>query len=82
MQKKLSEYAVGESGIVKTVGGEMKIKCRLLDMGITPGVKIQVTKKAPMGDPIEISIRSYQLSLRTAEAEHIVTQAIEQGEDE
>ena len=66
--KLLSELRVGESGVVTTVNGEGAIRRRLFDMGITPGVEVYLRKKAPLGDPIEISLRGYELTLRKAEA--------------
>lgn len=71
MQKLLSEFVVGESGAVKAVGGEGRIKRRLFDMGITPGAEIFLRKKAPLGDPIEVTIRGYELTLRKTEAEFV-----------
>ena len=68
MQKSLDLFAIGESGVVRTVGGEGKIKRRLFDMGITPGAEIYMRKKAPLGDPIEITVRGYELTLRKTEA--------------
>ena len=72
MQKQLDEFAIGETGVVKAVGGEGKIKRRLFDMGITPGAEIFLRKKAPLGDPIEITIRGYELTLRKTEAQFVV----------
>ena len=71
MQKMLNEFTIGESGIVKSVGGEGKIKRRLFDMGITPGAEVLLRKKAPLGDPIEITIRGYELTLRKTEAQFV-----------
>ena len=68
MQKTLDAFAPLEKGVVKLVGGERKIKRRLFDMGITPGIEIVMRKKAPLGDPIEITLRGYELTLRKAEA--------------
>ncbi len=68
MEKTLDLFSVGESGTVKTVSGEGKIKRRLFDMGITPGAEILMRKKAPLGDPIEITLRGYELTLRKTEA--------------
>ena len=70
--KVLSELRVGESGVVTTVNGEGAIRRRLFDMGITPGVEVYLRKKAPLGDPIEISLRGYELTLRKAEAALVV----------
>ncbi len=67
--KLLSEFAVGEKGVVKTVSGEGKLRRRLFDMGVTPGAEVMLRKKAPLGDPIEVTIRSYELTLRKTEAE-------------
>ena len=72
MEKTLDKFLVGEKGIVKIVNGEGKIKRRLFDMGITPGVEIYLRKKAPLGDPIEITLRGYELTLRNSEAEFVV----------
>lgn len=68
MQKTLDTFAVGDSGVVKSVAGEGKIKRRLFDMGITPGAEIYMRKRAPLGDPIEITVRNYELTLRKTEA--------------
>ncbi len=67
--KLLSEFSVGEKGVVKTVSGEGKLRRRLFDMGVTPGAEVMLRKKAPLGDPIEVTIRSYELTLRKTEAE-------------
>ena len=61
-----------ESGIVKKVEGEGALRRRLFDMGITPGAKITMRKTAPLGDPIEVNLRGYELSLRKAEAQAIL----------
>lgn len=71
MQKMLSDFVIGETGVVKAVGGEGKIKRRLFDMGITPGAEVFLRKKAPLGDPIEITIRGYELTLRKTEAQFV-----------
>ena len=72
MQKKLNQFAVGEYGVVVNVLGEGKIRRRLFDMGITPGAEVLLRKKAPFGDPLEIHVREYELTLRKSEAEFIV----------
>ena len=71
MIKTLDKFAIGESGKVVAVTGERKIKRRLYDMGITNGVEIYLRKRAPLGDPLEVSVRSYELSLRSTEAKLI-----------
>lgn len=68
MKKSLSELAVGESGKIILVNGEGRVRRRLLDMGVTAGTELALRKKAPLGDPIEITIRGYELTLRKAEA--------------
>ncbi len=68
MLKTLDQFQIGETGVVKSVGGEGKIKRRLFDMGITNGAEIFLRKRAPLGDPIEVTIRGYELTLRKTEA--------------
>jgi len=67
----LRDLDIGKSGIVETVGGEKALRRRLLEMGITPGTTITVKKAAPMGDPVELLLRGYVLSLRLQDAEKI-----------
>lgn len=69
--KKLKEIPCGSSAIVKKVSGEGAIRRRIMDMGITKGVEIYVRKVAPFGDPIELNVRGYELTLRKADAEKI-----------
>lgn len=68
MKKFLSDFAVGESGKIVAVSGGGMVRRRLFDMGVTPGAELTMRKKAPLGDPIEITIRGYELTLRKAEA--------------
>ena len=70
----LRELKVGQSGQVLTVGGEKALRRRLLDMGITPRTKIAVKKAAPMGDPVELLLRGYVLTLRLEDAEKITVE--------
>ncbi|MDD4291494.1 MAG: ferrous iron transport protein A [Clostridia bacterium] len=72
MEKKLDRFEIGESGIVKNVLGDGRMRRRLFDMGVTPGARISMVKKAPLGDPIEITIRNYELTLRKIEASLVV----------
>jgi Fe2+ transport system protein FeoA len=72
MQKTLDSFTPSEKGVVKLVGGEGKIKRRLFDMGITPGAEITMRKKAPLGDPIEVTLRGYELTLRKTEAACVI----------
>ena len=66
--KKLNEITVGQTVVVKKITGEGTVKRRIMDMGITKGIEIYVRKVAPLGDPIEITVRGYELSLRKADA--------------
>lgn len=72
MLVKLNEFIPEQSGIVKKIQAEGKIRRRLFDMGITPGAVIVMRKTAPLGDPIEVNLRGYELSLRKSEAECVV----------
>lgn len=67
----LKEAAVGRTVTVKKLVGEGPVKRRIMDMGITKGVQIYVRKVAPLGDPVEVTVRGYELSLRKADAEMI-----------
>ena len=69
--KTLNEVAVGQTVTVKKLSGEGPVKRRIMDMGITKGVEIYVRKVAPLGDPVEVTVRGYELSLRRADAEMI-----------
>jgi len=70
----LRELKVGESGRVVSVGGERALRRRLLEMGITPRTTVTVKKVAPMGDPIELWLRGYILSLRLEDADKITVE--------
>ena len=76
MEKRLSEFAIGETGVISLVGGDGKIRRRLFDMGVTPGAEVYLRKRAPLGDPIEITLRGYELTLRKSEAD-VVTMEVE-----
>lgn len=69
--KTLRDVKIGETVAVKKLHGEGAIKRRIMDMGITKGAEIYVRKVAPLGDPIELTVRGYELSLRKADAEMI-----------
>ncbi len=69
--KTLKEVAVGQTVTVKKLTGAGSVKRRIMDMGITKGVEIYVRKVAPLGDPVEVTVRGYELSLRRADAEMI-----------
>ena len=72
--KSLREVAVGQTVKVTKLVGEGPVKRRIMDMGITKGVEIYVRKVAPLGDPVEVTVRAYELSLRKADAEMIVVE--------
>ncbi len=67
----LKEVACGETVQVAKISGEGPVKRRIMDMGITKGVEVYVRKVAPLGDPVEVTVRGYELSLRKADAEMI-----------
>lgn len=67
----LNDLSVSSSGIIKSVGGEGALRLRLLDMGLIPKTKVTVRKIAPLGDPIEIHLRGYELTLRREDAKKI-----------
>ena len=64
----LDQLAVGDSAVIRAVGGEGPLRCRLLDMGLIPRTRVTLQKVAPMGDPIQISVRGYELTLRKEDA--------------
>lgn len=67
----LNELMPSQSGVITEVGGEGALRCRLLDMGLIPKTRVRLIKTAPMGDPIEIEVRGYNLTLRTDDAKKI-----------
>lgn len=69
--KTLKEIKVGQSAIIKKIHGNGALKRRIMDMGITKGVEVNIRKVAPLGDPLEITVRGYELSIRKADAELI-----------
>lgn len=70
----LKELKPSETAVIKSIGVSGPVKRRLMDMGITPGAKIIMRKVAPLGDPIEINVRGYELTLRKSEAEQITVE--------
>lgn len=69
--KNLKEAKIGEAVRVVKIHGEGAVKRRIMDMGLTKGVEVYIRKVAPLGDPIEVTVRGYELSLRKADAEQI-----------
>ncbi len=72
----LKELEVGKSAVIRTVGGEGALRQHFLDMGVIPGAEVTVVKLAPMGDPMELQIHGYELTLRLADADHIKIEPI------
>ena len=70
----LDQLPIGGSGVIDTVGGEGMLRLRLLDMGLIPGTVITVNKVAPLGDPIELRLRGYVMTLRKEDAARITLQ--------
>ena len=69
--KNLKEAKIGETVRVVKIHGEGAVKRRIMDMGLTKGVEVYIRKVAPLGDPMEVTVRGYELSLRKADAEQI-----------
>lgn len=67
----LNELKTGQSAVITSVGGDGALRCRLLDMGLIPKTKVMIRKVAPMGDPIELFLRGYELTIRLEDAEKI-----------
>lgn len=67
----LNEMKIGQSATIVAVGGDGSLRCRLLDMGLIPHTKVKLQKVAPLGDPIEILVRGYELTLRIEDAQKI-----------
>ena len=72
--KTLKDAKVGETVTVAKLHGEGPVKRRIMDMGLTKGTEVHVRKVAPLGDPIEITVRGYELSIRKSEAENVVVE--------
>ena len=71
----LQDLVPGQSGMILSVGNQSgAVKRRLVDMGLTPGTTVKVTKVAPLGDPVEITVRGYELSIRKGDAENILVE--------
>lgn len=76
----LDELKPNESAVITSVDGENELRCRLLDMGLIPRTKVTLRKVAPMGDPIEIHIRGYELTLRKDDARQICITPLSDGQ--
>lgn len=75
----LNKLPIGKNAVITKVGGEGALRCRLLDMGIIPKTKILIRSVAPLGDPIEIRIRDYTLTIRMEDAEKIEVEPLEEA---
>lgn len=73
----IDDLKIGQSGTIKEVGGEGPLRLRFLDMGLIPGTKVTLQKIAPMGDPIQIRIRGYELTIRREDAQKITLKETE-----
>ena len=78
--KTLRDVAIGESATVRRLTGEGAVKRHIMDMGITKGTEVFVRKVAPLGDPIEVTVRGYELSIRRDEAASVEVTDVAQGE--
>ncbi len=72
----LDKLPIGQEAIITVVGGEGALRCRFLDMGLIPKTKVVIKKVAPMGDPIEIRLRNYELTIRKEDAAWIEVQEV------
>ena len=72
--KTLKEVKCGETVTVAKLGGEVALKRRIMDMGITKGTQVHIRKVAPLGDPVEVNVRGYELSIRKGDAELILVE--------
>lgn len=70
----LKDLKPGQEGVVTSIGEKGPVRKRIMDMGVTPGAMVKVIKVAPLGDPIEVNIRGYELSLRKSEACQIIVE--------
>lgn len=74
----LDQMPIGSTAVIRAVGGQGALRRRLLDMGLTPNTKVTLRKTAPMGDPVELYLRGYSLTLRKEEGAKIIVEVIEQ----
>jgi len=76
MNTTLDQLKTGSRGVIKSIGGEGALRRRLLDMGLTPNTTVMVRKVAPLGDPIELHLRNYELTIRQEDAKKIEIQEV------
>ncbi len=72
----IDDLKIGQSGTIAAVGGEGALRLRFLDMGLIPGTRVQLQKVAPMGDPIQIRVRGYELTIRREDARQITLREV------
>jgi ferrous iron transport protein A len=72
----LDKLPIGQHAVITNVGGEGELRCRILDMGLIPKTRVSVRKVAPMGDPIEIHVRDYALTIRKEDARNIAVEEV------
>ena len=72
----LNEMKIGSTAVIRQVGGEGPLRCRFLDMGLIPGTRVTLQKVAPMGDPIEIRVRGYELTLLVEDGKKIQVEEV------
>ena len=75
----LNKLEVGKTAVIRSVGGKSELRLRLLDMGLIPRTRVKMQKIAPMGDPLEIQVRGYELTLRAEDAAGIEIEPEEEG---
>ena len=75
----LDMLAMKQPAVIRQVSGENALRCRLLDIGLIPGTVVSIQKAAPMGDPIELLVRGYRLTLRKADAARITVDPVKEG---
>lgn len=73
----IDDLKIGQSGVIDTVGGEGPLRLRFLDMGLIPGTRVVLQKVAPMGDPIQIRVRGYELTIRREDARKMVLREVQ-----
>ncbi|MEG0978601.1 MAG: FeoA family protein [Oscillospiraceae bacterium] len=74
MRKSLDKLSIGDKAIVVSIGSSGAVRRHIIDMGITPGAEVVMKKAAPLGDPLEINVRGYELSMRKSEAKEIIVE--------
>ena len=72
----IDDLKIGQSGVIDRVGGEGALRLRFLDMGLIPGTRVTLRKVAPMGDPIQIQVRGYELTIRREDAQKITLKEV------